>query len=276
MSRIPTRRLLDGRHMPVFGFGTWPLADDEAFRAVTTALAAGYRSIDTASRYGNEAGVGRAVRASGLPRDEVFVATKLRGADHGYDATLRAFDASATRLGLDAVDLYLIHWPLPHKDLYVDTWRVFVRLRDEGRARSIGVSNFQPHHIDRLVAETGVVPAVNQVELHPGFAQPALRAYDTAHGIVTEAWSPLGRDDVLGSVVITALARKHGRTAAQIVLRWHLELGTVAIPKSQTAARIHENLGLFDFVLDPDDLAAIAALDRGHRLGDDPDTSTEE
>ncbi|MGN6108617.1 MAG: aldo/keto reductase [Kofleriaceae bacterium] len=275
-ARDPRRTLSDGASMPLLGVGTWPLDDDDAETAVRLAFAAGYRLVDTAARYGNEAGVGRGVRSSGLDRGEVFVASKLRGRDHGYDAALRGFEASAERLGLDYVDLYLIHWPLPHKDLFVETWRAFVRLRDEGRVRSIGVSNFQPHHIERLIDEVGVTPVVNQIELHPDFAQPALRAFDARHGIATEAWSPLGRGEVLHDEVITSIAHAHGWTPAQVVLRWHLELGAIAIPRATTAARLRENRQILELALDASDMSRIAALDRGNRLGDDPDLGREE
>lgn len=271
MATQAPRELDDGNSIPPLGFGTWPLKGDEAARVVEMALRAGYRLIDTAARYDNEEAVGQGLRASGIARSEVFVTTKLRGADHGFDATLRAFDASARRLGLESVDLYLIHWPLPERDLYVDSWRAFVRLREEGRVRSVGVSNFEPEHIQRLVTETGVMPVVNQVELHPDFAQQALREDAAARGILVEAWSPLGQGgELLKREVITRLAKKHGRSPAQIILRWHVELGDVPIPKSQNPQRMRENLEVFDFRLDADDLAALATLDRGHRLGGDP------
>jgi diketogulonate reductase-like aldo/keto reductase len=223
--------------------------------------------------YGNEAEVGRAVAESGLPRDELFITTKLNNDAHGYDAALQAFEASRKRLGLDYIDLYLIHWPLPAKDHYVQTWQALVKLRDDGGVRSIGVSNFQPAHLDRIVDATGVVPAANQVELHPYLTQQELRAYDTDRGIATEAWSPLARGGaLLADATITGLAEKYDRTPAQIVLRWHLQLGNVVIPKSVTPERIRANLDVFGFELDPDDMAAIEALDRGERTGPDPDT----
>lgn len=253
--------LNDGQTIPPIGFGTWPLSNAEAEVAVATALEAGYRLIDTASTYGNESGVGRAIRASALPRAEIVVTSKLDGGDHGYDAALRAFDASAKRLGLDTIDLYLIHWPLPEKNLYVESWKALVALHREGRARSIGVSNFDPHQIERMIEATSVVPAVNQVELNPKLQQATLRAFHAGKHIVTEAYSPLGRGDLLSDRVIAALAEKHERTPAQIVLRWCLELGIVAIPKSGTADRIRENVDVFNFALDANDLAAIARLD---------------
>jgi len=277
MSRIPHRDLNDGTYIPQIGFGTWPLSDEEAVVSVTEALAAGHRLIDTASSYGNESGVGLAIRASGLPRETISVTTKLRGADQGYDEALRGFEASATRLGLDYVDLYLIHWPLPQKDLFVESWRALGRLRDERRVRSIGVSNFQPHHIDRLVAETGIVPSVNQIELHLAFAQRDLLRYDDTRHIVTEAWSPLGRgDDFLHNEIMSGLTRKYGKSAAQIALRWHVETGTVPLPRSRTPAHIRADVDIFDFMFAPEDLRKLASLDRGLRFGGDPETWTEE
>ncbi|MER5707123.1 aldo/keto reductase [Streptomyces sp. NPDC002122] len=257
--------------MPQLGFGVWQVPDDEAAAAVSTALEAGYRSIDTAAIYQNERGTGQAVAASGIPREELFVTTKLWNSEQGYDATMRAFDASLDKLGLDHVDLYLIHWPLPEKDAYVDTYRAFEKIHADGRARAIGVSNFLPEHLERLIGETSVVPAVNQIELHPQLQQTASREAHARHGIATEAWSPLGQGKGLLEVpAIVAIARKHERTPAQVVLRWHLQLGNVVIPKSVTPSRIRENIDVFDFTLDPEDLAAIAALDENRRIGPDP------
>ncbi|MEU3482838.1 aldo/keto reductase [Streptomyces sp. NPDC033754] len=257
--------------MPQLGFGVWQVPDDEAATAVSTALEAGYRSIDTAAIYQNERGTGQAVAASGIPREELFVTTKLWNSEQGYDATMRAFDASLDKLGLDHVDLYLIHWPLPEKDAYVDTYRAFEKIHADGRARAIGVSNFLPEHLERLIGETSVVPAVNQIELHPQLQQTASREAHARHGIATEAWSPLGQGKGLLEVpAIVAIARKHERTPAQVVLRWHLQLGNVVIPKSVTPSRIRENIDVFDFTLDPEDLAAIAALDENRRIGPDP------
>ncbi|MGK5554318.1 aldo/keto reductase [Actinomadura kijaniata] len=257
--------------MPQLGFGVWQVADDEAEKAVRTALETGYRSIDTAKVYENEAGTGRALRASGLPREEVFVTTKLWNADQGYDETLRAFDASLDRLGLEQLDLYLIHWPMPDTGKYVDTWKAFEKIYADGRVRAIGVSNFTVGTLKRLLDETGVVPAVNQIELHPYLQQAELRAFHAEHGIRTEAWSPLGQGrGLLDDPALARVAKAHGRTPAQVVLRWHLQLGNLVIPKSVTPSRIAENFAVTDFTLTDEDMAAIAALDRGERLGPDP------
>ncbi|MEU8760555.1 aldo/keto reductase [Streptomyces sp. NPDC048659] len=257
--------------MPQLGFGVWQVPDAEAEQAVGTALEAGYRSIDTAAIYGNEAGTGKALAASGLPREELFVTTKLWNSEQGYDNTLRAFDDSLAKLGLDHVDLYLIHWPVPNKNAYVDTYRAFEKILADGRARAIGVSNFHAEHLERLIGETSVVPAVNQVELHPQLQQTALRAVHERHGIATEAWSPLGQGRGLLDVpAIVAIARKHARTPAQVVLRWHIQAGNVVIPKSVTPSRIAENIDVFGFELDAEDLAGLTALDEGRRLGPDP------
>ncbi|MFF3686053.1 aldo/keto reductase [Streptomyces sp. NPDC002187] len=273
MSKVPSLTLNNGVSMPQLGFGVWQVPDDEAARTVATALEAGYRSIDTAAIYGNEEGTGRAIASSGIARDELFVTTKLWNSDQGHDSTLRAFDKSLERLGLEYVDLYLIHWPVPSKDAYVDTYAALEKIHADGRAKAIGVSNFLSEHLERLIARTSVVPAVNQIELHPQLAQAASRAVHERHGITTEAWSPLGQGRGLLEVpTIVAIAQKHGRTPAQVVLRWHLQLGNVVIPKSVTPSRIRENADVFDFELDADDLAAFAALDEGRRLGPDPAT----
>lgn len=271
MTSIPQVPLNDGGSIPQLGFGVYKIPEAETVDAVVAALDAGYRHIDTAAFYENERGVGEGIRRSGLDRGDIYVTTKVWWTDNGYDSTLRSFDASLERLGFDTVDLFLIHWPAPKHDKYVDTWRALERIRQEGRARSIGVANFHTHHLDRLAAETDVVPAVNQVELHPWLPQAEVRRYDAAHGIVTEAWSPLARGRVLGDPTLDALARKHGATPAQIVIRWQLQLGNVVIPKSSTPARIRENLDVLGFTLDADDLAAIAALETGERTGKDPD-----
>ncbi len=270
-SKVPSVILNNGVAMPQLGFGVWQVPDDEAEKAVATALEAGYRSIDTAAIYENERGTGKAVAASGIPREELFVTTKLWNSEQGYDSALRAFDASLERLGLDHVDLYLIHWPVPAKDAYVDTYRALEKILADGRARAIGVSNFLPEHLERLTAETSVVPAVNQIELHPQLAQAESRALHARLGVATEAWSPLGQGRGLLDVpALLAVARKHDRTAAQVVLRWHLQTGNVVIPKSVTPSRIRENIDVFDFELDAEDMAAIAALDEGKRLGPNP------
>ena len=267
----PTIALNDGASIPQLGLGVYKVPDDEAETVVATALEAGYRHLDTASFYGNEGGVGRAMRASGVPRDEVFLTTKVWNTDHGYDETLRAFDLSLETLGTDHVELYLIHWPAPRQDRYVETYRALERIREEGRARSIGVSNFQVHHLERLLGETGVVPAVDQVEAHPWLQQRELRAFADAHGIVTEAWSPLARGRILDDPTLLRLADEHGVSTAQVVIRWHLQQGLVVIPKSVTPSRIRSNADVFGFELSDGDLAAIAALDSGQRTGSHPD-----
>jgi 2,5-diketo-D-gluconate reductase A len=272
MTLSPLLQFHDGRSIPQLGLGVYKVPDAIAADTVAFALASGYRHVDTAALYENETGVGQGIARAGLPRGEVFVTTKVWNDRHGYDETLRAFDESLGKLALDYVDLYLIHWPAPHQDRYVDTWRALETLRAEGRARSIGVSNFHPHHIERLLAETGSVPVINQVELHPWLQQADVRAYDSAHGILTEAWSPLARGRAIGNRALDAIGAKHGKSAAQVVIRWHLQLGNVVIPKSVTPSRIRENLDVFDFTLDDDDLAALAALDSGERTGRDPDT----
>jgi 2,5-diketo-D-gluconate reductase A len=264
-------QLNDGHTIPQLGLGVYKIPEDLAAGAVEIALEAGYRHIDTAALYANERGVGEGLARVALPRDEVFVTTKVWNADHGYDNTLRAFDESLAKLGLDYVDLYLIHWPAPRQDRYIDTYRALEALRADGRARSIGVSNFHTHHLDRLLAETDIVPAVNQVELHPWLQQTEVRAYNAAHGILTEDWSPLARGRAIGNATLDAIGARYGKTAAQVVLRWHIELGNVVIPKSVTPSRIRENLDVFDFTLDAADHATIATLDAGERTGKDPD-----
>lgn len=264
--------LNNGVQMPRLGYGVWQVPDRDAARAVSTALEAGYRSIDTASAYGNEKGTGKALASSGLPREELFVTTKLWNSDQGYDTALRALDKSLAKLRLDYVDLYLIHWPQPGRDRYAETWRAFEKIAADGRARAIGVSNFQPAHLRRLTAVSGTVPAVNQIELHPWFPQAELRAVHAESGIATEAWSPLGQGKgLLDSPVLAEVAARHDRTPAQIVLRWHLQLGNVVIPKSVTPSRIRENIDVFGFELSDQDMASLAALDDGTRLGPDPD-----
>ncbi|GAA1005841.1 hypothetical protein STXM2123_1109 [Streptomyces sp. F-3] len=269
---VPTVTLNNGVRMPQLGFGVFQVPDAETTAAVTAALEAGYRSVDTAAIYGNEGGVGKALAASGIARDELFVTTKLWNADQGYDATLKAFDASLSRLGLDYVDLYLIHWPTPARDLYRESWRAIEKLVADGLVRTAGVSNFQPAHLRRLLDSASLVPAVNQIELHPGLQQTELRALHAELGIATEAWSPLAQGAVLGDATITGIAERHGKSPAQVVLRWHLQLGTIVIPKSVTPTRIRENIDVFDFSLTDEEMDAIAALDRGLRTGPDPDT----
>ncbi|PZS29629.1 MAG: oxidoreductase [Pseudonocardiales bacterium] len=272
MSDVLTITLNNNVQIPQLGFGVFQVAPQDAERVVSTALETGYRSIDTAAAYQNEEGVGRAVASCGLAREDVFVTTKLWNSDHGYDQALRAFDASAGRLGLDTVDLYLIHWPVPTADRYVETWKALEKLAADGRVRAIGVSNFTVEHLRRLFAETGTVPAVNQVELHPHFQQTELRAEHTEHGIATEAWSPLGQGAALSDATITRLAKRHGVTPAQVVLRWHLQVGNIVIPKSVTPARIQENFDVVTFDLSAEDLTAIADLETGRRIGPDPAT----
>ncbi|MCQ8242381.1 aldo/keto reductase [Rhizosaccharibacter radicis] len=270
MPHVPTISLNDGHSIPQLGFGVYQVPAAEARGVVGTALEAGYRSIDTATIYRNEEGVGQAIRDSAIDRNEIFLATKLWNDDQGYDSALRAFDASLGRLGLDHVDLYLIHWPQPSRDRYRDSWRALEKIKADGRARSIGVSNFTVAHLERLLGDHGVVPSLNQIELHPGLPQDELVRFHREHNIVTEAWSPLAQGDLDNSVV-RELAAKHSRTPAQVVLRWHMQRGVVAIPKSATPSRIRENIDVFDFGLDDDDMRAIATLNTGKRLGPDPE-----
>jgi 2,5-diketo-D-gluconate reductase A len=271
---VPEIELNNDVQLPQVGFGVYKIPDNEVERAVRTALDAGYRSVDTATLYQNERGVGAAVRASGVPREELFVTTKLWNTDHGYDAALRAFDKSMGELGIDYVDMYLIHWPVPEKDLYVETWRALENILADGRTRAIGVSNFGEEHLRRLLDEGDVVPSVNQVELHPWLQRPDLRGFHQRHGIVTEAWSPLARGgELLSSDPITTIARKHGKSPAQVVLRWHIEMDHVVIPKSVTPQRIAENIDIFDFELDSHDIAAISTLEEGRHVGSRSRTS---
>ena len=271
MPNVPMIQLNDGVQIPQFGFGVFQIPSDETVKAVRAALDAGYRHIDTAQMYGNEAEVGQAIAESGLARDEIFVTTKLDNDKHGYDAALAALDGSLEKLGLDHVDLFLIHWPRPQEGGYVETWTALEKLQADGKARAIGVSNFTIEHLDELAARTDTVPAVNQIELHPQFPQAELRAYHAAHGIGTEAWSPIGQGgDLLEDERLVELARRHGRSPAQIVLRWHVQLGNIVFPKSVTPARIRENIDVFDFVLSEDDMAVVDGLDTGTRKGPDP------
>lgn len=272
MTGVPRIEFNDGHSIPQLGFGVFRIPPEDAERLVAEAIEVGYRHIDTAWGYFNEEGVGAAVRSCGLPRDELFVTTKVWNSSQGREPAIESFERSMETLGLDVLDLLLIHWPAPANDLYVETWETFVELRESGRVRSIGVSNFEPEHIDRIVAATGVVPAINQIELHPFFQQRALREYHAAHGIVTEAWGPIARGAVDDDPLIVTLASSWGRTPAQIALRWELQHGIVTIPKSATSARIASNFDVFDFELSADDMAMIDALDRPDgRFGPLPD-----
>jgi 2,5-diketo-D-gluconate reductase A len=269
----PTVPLNDGLAIPQIGFGTWPLTDDEAETVVATVIEAGYRHIDTAARYGNERGVGRGIRASGVAREELFVTTKLDGPFQGENRAVAGLDDCLRRLDLEYIDLLLIHWPLPERGQYVSTWQTFERLCESGKARSIGVSNFKPAHLERLIAETGVTPVVNQIQLNPRTTRPDHRTYHEAHGIVTVSWGPLApRTDLLEHPTLLALAAKYGKTPGQVVLRWHVELSLVAIPKSANPARIAQNLDVFNFALAPEEVAAITAIDTGADPGVDSDT----
>ena len=267
---IPTIDLPGDVAIPQFGLGVFQVPPEKTVENVTYAIEAGYRHIDTAKAYGNEAQVGQAIRASGLPREDFFVTTKLWNDEHG-DA-VGALKRSLGRLELDYVDLYLIHWPAPAQDRYVEAWQGLIEGRRAGLARAIGVSNFQPAHLRRIIDETGVVPAVNQIELHPYLTQAGLRREHASRGIVTEAWSPLAQGAVLRDPVITEIAEAHGRTPGQVVLRWHIQLGNVVFPKSMTPSRIEENIDIFDFELTPEEMDRIEALDRGERTGPDPET----
>lgn len=266
----PTRPLRNGSHIPLLGLGLYKMSNDEAPDAVVSALEIGYRHFDTATLYENEAGVGEGLRRSGIDRSEVFLTTKVWQDRHGYEATLRAFDDSLEQLGVEEVDLYLIHWPAPAQNKFVETWEALLRLRGEGRAHAIGVANFTPEHLQRLIDETGEAPEANQVELHVRFQQPELRAFHDEHGIVTEAWSPLGRGIDLENPTIHDIAQRHGCTPAQAILAWHLAIGNVAIPKSVHPERQRENFEALQVRLKEADLQAIAALDTGERSGKDP------
>jgi 2,5-diketo-D-gluconate reductase A len=273
MPTTPTLTLNNGQLIPQLGFGVFQVPPAETAQAVSVALGAGYLLIDTAQGYGNEAGVGEAVRRSGIAREELFITTKLTNSEHGRDRALKAFDESLRQLGMDYVDLFLVHWPVPARDLYVETWRALEKLQAEGRARSIGVSNFSEAHLGRRARETDTVPAVNQVELHPYFPQEQLRAYHAEHGILTEAWAPIGQGQgLLGEDAISRLAAEKGKSPAQVVLRWHIQLGNIAIPKSVTPDRIRENLDVFNFSLDDDEMRQIGHLSNGQRIGPDPET----
>lgn len=279
MVASPMVTLANGVSIPQLGYGLYKVPPEDAERLAGAAIAAGYRSLDTAAMYGNEEGVGRAVRAAmpdgasseRLNRADLFITTKVWNTDQGYGATLKAFERSQKALGLDVVDLYLIHWPCPQRDLYVDTYRALVQLLADGRVRAVGVSNFQPEHLRRLIDETGSVPAVNQIELHPWLQQRALRDLHAELGIATEAWSPLARGRVLDDPVLGEIAAAHGVNVAQLVIRWHLTMGNIVIPKASTDERIRENADVFGFELTPEELERIASLDRGFRSGSHPD-----
>jgi diketogulonate reductase-like aldo/keto reductase len=271
-TKIPQVQLNDGSEIPQLGLGVFQVPPVKTAEVVTHALETGYRHIDTAAAYNNEAEVGQGLRASGLDRDEVFVTTKCFNDSHGYDEATRALKTSLGKLELDFVDLYLIHWPVPAHDRYAETWRAFIDLREQGLVRSIGVSNFQPGHLARIVDDTGVTPSVNQIELHPRLQQAGLRREHADRGIATEAWSPLAQGEVLDEPVLLEIAEAHGKTAGQVTLRWHLQLGNIVFPKSVTPERVEENIDIFDFHLTDQEMAAIEALDAGERTGPDPDT----
>jgi 2,5-diketo-D-gluconate reductase A len=269
----PTRlRLNDGHSIPQLGLGIWQVPEGITAQTVASALQLGYRLVDGAAIYGNEEGQGAGVRDSGIPRDEVFVTTKVWNSDQGYDSTLRAVDASLKRLGMDRVDLCLIHWPTPSRDRYLDTWRALIRARDEGKVRSIGVSNFMAPHLERLVGETGVVPVLNQIELNPRLQQAELRALHDRMGIVTQSWTPLGQGASFTAAPVQVAARRTGKSPAQVIIRWHVQLGLSVIPHSTRKDGLAENLDVFDFTLTPEEMAAIATLDAGVRCGPDPMT----
>ena len=269
---IPRLTLRDGIEIPQLGFGVFQVPPEDTQEVVEQALDAGYRHIDTAGAYRNEKGVGAAIAASGLERGDLFVTTKLWNSEQGFDTTLTAFEKSLGRLGFEYVDLYLVHWPAPSEDRFVDTWRAFERIHEEGRARTIGVSNFRVEDLERLEVEADIRPTVNQIELHPRLQQAELRAWHADHGIVTEAWSPLAQGELLDDETIGAIAERHGKTPAQAILRWHLQLGNVVFPKSVTPERIRENIELFDFELSDAEMAEFERLDRGERIGPDPGT----
>lgn len=269
---LPTLRQNDGHVIPQIGLGVFGPENPATADAVTAALELGYRSIDTASIYGNERGVGEGIRRSGIPREEIHVTTKLWNDSQGYEQALAAMDRSLKLLQLDYVDLYLIHWPVPSQNAYTEAWRGLETILAEGKAKSIGVSNFQPDHLERLLAESNVVPVVNQVELHPGFQNEKVRSFNSSHNILTQAWSPLGRGRVFGNPALEMIAQKYSKSVAQIVIRWHLQLGNIVIPKSVTPKRLAENLDVFDFTLDEHDMGLMTGLEEGHRTGLDPDT----
>lgn len=275
MSTQPHVTFNDGHAIPQIGLGVWKATDETAATAVAAALGAGYRHIDTAAIYENESGVGTGMAQADVARTDIFLTTKLWNEAQGFDSTLRAMDESLKRLGTDYVDLYLIHWPSAFRGKFVDTWKAMIRLREEGKARSIGVSNFEGDYIDQLIAETGVTPAINQIQLHPLFQQAAMREKNAKLGVITESWSPLGQGKLLDHPGLAAIAARHGKSVAQVIIRWHIELGLVVIPKSVTPSRIVENFAVFDFALSDQDKAQIAALDSADgRIGSNPLTAT--
>jgi 2,5-diketo-D-gluconate reductase A len=275
MTTVPTLKLNDGHDIPQIGFGVFKVDPDETERIVSDALEAGYRHIDTAAVYGNEVGVGRAIAASGIPRDELFITTKLWNSDQGTQSAFDAIDLSLAKLQLDSVNLYLIHWPRPDMDKYLETWLALEQIQDAGKATSIGVSNFHVSHLEKIIAGSSTVPAVDQLELHPTFQQRELRAFGAKHGMVIESWGPLGQGkyDLFGMPAITAAAAAHGVTPAQVVIRWHLQSGIIVFPKTNTAERMRENFDVFGFELSADQMAAIDALDSGNRVGADPEAA---
>ena len=270
---VPAVKLNDGNYIPQLGYGVWQVGNDEAISAVSEALKVGYRHIDTAAIYGNEEGTGKAINESGIARSDIYLTTKLWNKEQGYESTLKAFDESLRKLGTEYVDLYLIHWPLPSKDLFMETWRAFIKIKEEGRAKSIGVSNFRTADLERILKESDVVPVLNQIELHPQFQQDELRLFHSKHNIATEAWSPLGQGTILENPTLKTIAEKHGKSVAQVILRWHIETGNIVIPKSVTPARIKENFEVFDFSLNGTDHDAITKLDKTDgRIGPNPAT----
>ncbi|GAC47394.1 aldo/keto reductase [Gordonia aichiensis] len=269
---VPFITLNNGVQIPQLGFGVFQIEPEKTVDAVRTALDVGYRHIDTAEMYGNEKQVGEGVNGSDIPRDQVFITSKLNNNHHDYDDAIKATDQTLADLGVDAVDLFLIHWPLPEVGDFVDTWKAMEKIYADGKARAIGVSNFQKHHLERLFAETEIVPAVNQIEVHPYLTQDELRAFNADHGIATEAWSPIAQGDVLGDPVLKKIAEEKGKSPAQVTLRWHIQRGDIIFPKSVTRSRVQENFDIFDFELSPDDMAAIDGLNKNKRRGPDPDT----
>ncbi|QLY25785.1 aldo/keto reductase [Bdellovibrio sp. KM01] len=266
--------LRDGTHMPQLGFGVWQVPDDGAEAAVSEAFKVGYRSIDTAAIYRNETGVGQAIKNSGLARNEIFITTKLWNDDQGYDKSMKAIDSSLKKLGIEQVDLYLVHWPSPHRGLYLETWKAMVEIKKQGKAKSIGVSNFMPEHLTRIIDATGEIPVLNQIELHPKFQQKNLREFHQKHGIFTECWSPLGQGKLLDDSHLKEIAAKHGKSTAQVILRWHLQNNFIVIPKSVTPSRIKENFDVSDFKLSADDMAKIEKMDsKDGRIGPNPMTA---